>query len=411
MGAARSTLVAAIGMIAAQGLSLIIHSRLLQPAEVGRYAWVLATMGSIAVVTALGIPRAIIQAPDLSFSQFRMLRRQTGLLALFLMLVGPVVILLFDRSIDGSAIVLALAIAVSSAMGLVTNVSVAWLQRHLQHGVVAQRQLYGYIASYLVLGSCLAWLGFGVWSLVISNVFQSVLVLIQFAMLTSSPRHAPLKTAHIPMRLRRFGLQAVVLQFAEGVTTTIVLISATSFIGLSTTGALSRSLLITQLTLGAFFNIYITVFSSSFARLQSDLPAVRSLCKKIYGFHVPAVIVLGSIVGLIGPSLIPTIMGEAWGESADLLSLLVIITAIHFLSSPFYIAIEALGSIGPKLAIQIGFVVLLLAGVIIVRPSTAERLLGMWLLVELLRTSIGLLVFSLITRDARKPRNHVDNCS
>jgi len=46
-----------------------------------------------------------------------------------------------------------------------------------------------------------------------------------------------------------------------------------------------------------------------------------------------------------------------------------------------------------------------------VRPSTAERLLGMWLLVELLRTSIGLLVFSLITRDARKPRNHVDNCS
>jgi O-antigen/teichoic acid export membrane protein len=104
-------------------------------------------------------------------------------------------------------------------------------------------------------------------------------------------------------------------------------------------------------------------------------------------------------------------MGEAWGESADLLSLLVIITAIHFLSSPFYIAIEALGSIGPKLAIQMGFVVLLLAGVIIVRPSTAERLLGMWLLVELLRTSIGLLVFSLITRDGRKPRNHVDNCS
>lgn len=147
--------------------STMVLARLLEPSDFGLVAMIMAIVGVADLVRDFGLTGAIVQSRDLTGRQWSSLLWFSTLLGTVLMIAvavaAPLIAALYG---EPRLIVLTLAIAPTLlANGLAMPMQAA-VQRRLEFGTLAMIDVVA-MAVGVVLSILTAWIGWGVWSLVV----------------------------------------------------------------------------------------------------------------------------------------------------------------------------------------------------------------------------------------------------
>jgi len=156
-----------------QFITLIILARLLEPKDFGLMASAMVVIGFVNVFRDLGISAAIIQKKEISddlFSSVFWMSVISGIVLMLLLLVLSVQIAKFFNALDLIPIVRILSIGfVFSGFSILQQ---AFLEKELQFKLLAKYEFFAIIIGASIAIS-LAFLKFGVWSLVYQNLTYS----------------------------------------------------------------------------------------------------------------------------------------------------------------------------------------------------------------------------------------------
>ncbi|GAA3633393.1 lipopolysaccharide biosynthesis protein [Microbacterium awajiense] len=150
-----------------QLLSTMVLARMLEPADFGLVAMVMAIVGVADLVRDFGLTGAILQAKKLTAAQWQsLLWFSAGLGTVLMVLVAasaPLIALLYG---ERQLVVLTLAVAPTLLLNGLAMPLQAAVQRDLRFGTLAMIDIVA-MAVGVVLSVAAAWMGWGVWSLVV----------------------------------------------------------------------------------------------------------------------------------------------------------------------------------------------------------------------------------------------------
>lgn len=150
-----------------QLVSTMVLARLLDPGDFGLIAMIMAIVGVADLVRDFGMTGAIIQARVLSVKQWSSLLWFSlllgGVLTIVVAVSAPLIAALYDEQ---RLVILTLAIAPTLLLNAIAMPMQAAAQRDMRFGTLAMIDIVAMVVG-VVLSVIAAFLGFGVWSLVI----------------------------------------------------------------------------------------------------------------------------------------------------------------------------------------------------------------------------------------------------
>lgn len=193
------------GRIFAQFVSQVALARLLGPEPMGVFAYAFLTVTLCALIIEMGLGQALIQAPELT-------DEDVGTACGRLLLIGSVGaagLYLCAESIANelysapNATPVIQAMAASVLVSGATASASAVLRRDIEFKITQLAEVGSYVLGYLIVGVAAAWLGLGVWSLVLAWHVQTVTACV--AMYAYSPRSLMPSNPFRPLRMAGFG--------------------------------------------------------------------------------------------------------------------------------------------------------------------------------------------------------------
>ncbi len=193
----------AVGRIAATFVSQIALARLLGPEPFGLFGYAFLTVMLLGVIVEMGLPNALVQAPDLDDKTVAVALGRlllAGTIAALGVYLAADLIAAHVFSNPQAAPVLR-AMSPTLVVAAAASAATAMLSRDLEFKVIQLAALGSYVVGYLVVGIGAALMGLGVWSLVLAWHVQTLLACVIMA--RRSPRS--LRPAN---PLRRIGVAA-----------------------------------------------------------------------------------------------------------------------------------------------------------------------------------------------------------
>ena len=174
LSGARWTVAARIGLQLITWPITILVIRLLEPSDYGLFAIAMVVIGFIALFSELGLGTALVQADkvdnDTERTACAVIVALNFLIATVLVLVAPLAAAWFNA--PGLTLVIQ-ALTLELLVSSVAAVPQAMLERALQFRQLSIAMMAaGACAAAVTL--CAAWLGFGVWSLVVGNLTLAI---------------------------------------------------------------------------------------------------------------------------------------------------------------------------------------------------------------------------------------------
>ncbi len=307
---------------------LAILGHLLLPRDFGLVAAAGTVLWFANIFSSLGVGPAIVQRPTLEVRHIHTGFVTTlvfGLLfAVLAVVLAPWIASLFH--IPAVATVLRV-MAVLLPISALAAVGEALLQRGLRFGVIARGELASYIVGYGAVGIPLAWLGYGVWSLVGAEVVKSVCKTTWF--LVAAPHSKRL----------RFDLRACreLLWFGSGYTATSLsmyfalqgdnLVVARA-LGAGALGLYGRAYELMLLPSKALGDMLHKVLFPTMSKVQRDPRGLRMAYRR--GIALAALVVLPASAAMVvlAPEIVRTLLGPRWMDAVAPLRILAI--AMYF---------------------------------------------------------------------------------
>lgn len=201
--------IGAVGRIAATFISQIALARMLGPETFGVFGYAVLTVSLLAVVVEMGLHSALVQAAALDDAT---LASACGRLLLAGAVASVAVFLgagwIATRVLDApEAVGVVRAMSPTLLVGALTAAATAMSARELNFRNIQVAALGSYVIGYLVVGIVAAFMGLGVWSLVIAWHVQTLLACA--VLVVRSPR--PLWPGHPLRRLTLDRYASVVL--------------------------------------------------------------------------------------------------------------------------------------------------------------------------------------------------------
>ncbi len=320
---------------------LVALARLLRPEDFGLAALVFLFLTLIHLTAEFGLGVALVQRPELTPADvnlpFYAALGASIVLALTLVLLSPEVAGLLGR--PEIATYLAGAAAIAPFM-TVNALQEAMYRREMNYRPLALRTLAGTWAGGAV-GIGLAYLGFGVWALILQF---AVTMVVSAAWLWARPTWTPGRElrARSAGELGRFGLSVVgeyYVDFAtmRSVDVIIALKYGPAALGLYTVSARLYQLLL-QLLQTSVSNVALAMLS----RIADDRARIRQLfvrCASLVAMTAtPAFFALAAVA----PEINRVAFGAKWIGAEDLMTPLLLLGGLHavqFLGGPFLTAI------------------------------------------------------------------------
>jgi len=316
--------------------------RLLKPEDYGLMAMAGFFIGFLALWQELGLAPAIIQKKEITDSE---LRRAFGcvllintLFLLCMLIFAPFVASFFS---EPRIVSILRALSITFPLAALYFLPQALLRRNFEFKRKATIDLLANVlASVTVLG--LAYLGYGVWSLVLSMISMNVFKVIAFNVQKkycyrpsfdfSGMRHFMVFGGHITVTrtLWYFYSQADIL-------------IAGRILGKDILGVYAIAMRIASLPIDKLSSIFTQIGLTTFAKIQSDLDAVQKsflrLVKISNIFSFPLFIGLA----IIAPNLIPLVLGDNWAAVIVPIQILCIIMPVRLVSILFPPIITGVG--------------------------------------------------------------------
>ncbi|TPE43056.1 lipopolysaccharide biosynthesis protein [Pontibacter mangrovi] len=334
-------------------------ARLLAPEAFGLVAisGVIIRFGSY--FANMGLTKAIVQKEELEPQHIRAAftaSASLGLLFTFLtFLLAPLAADFFENP-DVTPIVQVMSLAFLISGLSITSVSL--LEREMKFKLLSIIEMVAYVLSYIVAGIVLAYLNFGVWSLIIATLLQMTIsaigayvvvrhnVLLQFRLEPYKP-------------LFSYGSRMSFISFLEFLSQEFGTILIGRVLGSHKLGIYNRAYMLVNLPMYMLTRTFTKVVFPSFSKIQNDIQKLG----KIYlsSITLLAAIVIPACMGIsvAAPELVRIVLGEQWGESVPVLQVLSLALSLSFITMFAGIVCDAKAVLNVKIVLNIVFILVI----------------------------------------------------
>ncbi|HEX7336553.1 MAG TPA: lipopolysaccharide biosynthesis protein [Gemmatimonadales bacterium] len=293
---------------------LIVLARLLSPADFGIVSAALIVIGFSAVFSQLGLGPALVQRTRLEPRHISTAFAASVIIGLLLAgvlwVTAPAIARFFHM--ESSVEVLRALAWIFPIKGL-SGVAECLVQRDLKFRWLATRDVLSYGLGYGVVGIVLAWAGWGVWSLVIAQMTQTVL---NTAILLSvrPPALRPLPSWRAFVELMNFGAGFTAARVANFMANQGDNLVVGRVLGPQALGIYTRAYQLMAVPTTLFGDVLDRVLFPTMAKVQHDPPRLAGAYLQAVASIALVMLPIGVVMTLLAPEVVVTLLGPKWVE-------------------------------------------------------------------------------------------------
>ncbi|MBX0332448.1 lipopolysaccharide biosynthesis protein [Pontibacter sp. HSC-14F20] len=307
----------------------------------------------------LGLNQAIIQKEELTTENIRAAFTSSALLgAVFTVLawaLAPYATLIFDMP---EVVPIVRVMALAFVIGGVSATATSLLQRNMRFKELSIVETASYVISYLGVGILLAWLDFGVWSLVYASLVQQALVAIGAHAMA---RHnlLPVVRWEAYRALLAYGSKMSVISFFEFIYTELATLLIGRVFGAYKLGIYNRAFMLVNLPMYNLTRTVSRVVFPSFSKLQSETAKLSQVY--LSSTTLLATLIIPVCLGIMvaAPEIVHVVLGDQWLEAIPVLQVLSLAIPLSFVTMFAGIVCDAKAVLNWKIVITITLIVVI----------------------------------------------------
>ncbi|MDX5436172.1 MAG: oligosaccharide flippase family protein, partial [Pontibacter sp.] len=245
--------------------------------------------------------------------------------------------------------------AFSLLIGGLSSTAFSLSERNMRFKQLSITETLSYVISYLGVGVLLAYLGYGVWSLVFATLTQAALVALGAYIIT---RHnvLPLFKWDAYKPLFSYGSKMSVISFLEFLSQDMATILIGKTLGPYKLGIYDRAHRLVNLPMYMLTRTISRVIFPSFSKLQSETTKLANAY--ISSTTLLATIIIPTCLGLLvaAPEVVYILLGDQWGESIPVLQVLCLAIPLSFITMFAGIVCDAKAALNIKIVLTIVFI-------------------------------------------------------
>ncbi len=366
----------------------VVLARILGPQPFGLMAVAWLVIGWGYLIADFGFGAALVQMKTISENQVRFVFTIQVLIGAAMTGVTAASAGLIARVFDQPDLVLVIrVISLTFLAQTLGQTAQSLLKRDLDFRSLQGAHIFSYILAYGIVGIPLAYLGLGVWSLVIAQLSQTMLSTIFVYAKTRHPV-GPLLVEPHASKLFKFGSQVVGNNLINLATQSMDTFFVGRFFGIVALGLYNRSYTLLSTPTVSFVSLLQGVLFPTYSRFQGD----DTTLKRGYLASVGAITLLTLPVffgvAVVPQTVIEGMYGERWSAAIPLLVPLAMAMPFHALMAMAGPLMYGKGRPGIELRIQAAVAVLLLLTMVLVSRFTVVMLAWSVLLIYIIRCAL-----------------------
>jgi len=320
-------------------------ARMLTPMDFGILGAAMVVVSLAEIFSKIGVAPALVQLPDLTEAHIR-----TGFtLTVLFGLIGGALIYILAPTMAGIfrmpelqpvVEVLALIMPLRS----VSVVSEALVQRHMRFRAMASSILMGYVAGPALAAIVFAFLGYGVWSLVIGQLVQAFVL---SAALIAFARHSikPMLNGNAVRHLAHFGTGVTLARFGNYIAFNADNFIVGRFLGADALGFYSRAYQILMQPTALVGSVGDKVLYPALATVQGERKRMLRAYYRSMSLVALATFPLSAMLYVLGPEIIGLLLGNQWTSAVLPFQILVLSLAFRTAYKVTGTLMRAVGSV------------------------------------------------------------------
>jgi O-antigen/teichoic acid export membrane protein len=351
--------------LTAQLLAIMALGRLLTPAEFGLMGAATVVIACSQIVSQIGVGPAIIQRRELEPTHLRVavtLSCTLGLLLGAIVWLGASAGAAFYRMPELEPVLR--VVAFLFPLDGLNTVAKALLTRQLRFRLYAALDAGSFVLGYAAVGVLLAWLGYGVWALVIAQLSQ---VALRTVVMYLAARH-PVR----PSLDRRAARELLSFGFGHSMAQIGTLLSQQGdnlvvgrWLGATALGVYGRAYSLMVMPATAFGRIVNRVLFPVMAQVQDERGRLANAYERALAIVALVSLPLSAFLWVVAPEFIPVILGPAWGGVVLPFRLFTVSLLFRMSSKVSDACTKAAGEVYKRALIQFGYAGLVVVGAII----------------------------------------------
>jgi PST family polysaccharide transporter len=295
----------------------IVLARLLGPKPFGQLGVAAIAFGLGNQLADAGFSSALVQAPDLPERHIRFAFTMQVLIGCTMTAVAWLIAPVLGKAFrDPGVVGVVRAVSPLFFLQSLGQTATGLLKRKMRFRPIQAAQIVSYLAGYAIVGVTMAYLGYGVWSLVAAQLTQPLLYsVIAYANVRHSLRF---QIDLSGLRLARFGAQVTGANLINWTISNLDNIFVGRVFGSTSLGLYSRSFNLASNPVEGFVTTVQQVLFASCSRVeQRREPMRRAYLAAIGGVALVTMPVFWSLA-VCGQLVIGSLYGSRWGEAAPL---------------------------------------------------------------------------------------------
>ncbi len=309
--------------------STIILTRLLVPEDFGLLAIALSIVVFGNMLNDFGLSQALIQKKvinsyDIRYT-FTIQMSFAIIITFFVFITSPFLATYFENPEVESILNVMSFMFIIQAFGLT---AMNLLRRSLDFKKVQIAQVLAYLVSYGFVGIPMAYLSFGVWSLVMAQLVQTLSITI---ITYSMNRHSiiPLYTYEDKSYILKFAGKTIVNNIVNWSISSVDIFLIGHFLGVKSLGYYNRANALMTMSTGIIVGSVKGVLFSMYSKIQDDLKLLRKLYLGSITAMGYAIIPLVLTIALVPGTIVSALFGEHWIFLSELIPPLAIAMIIR----------------------------------------------------------------------------------
>jgi O-antigen/teichoic acid export membrane protein len=330
----------------------VVMARLLGPPAFGLVAMARVVLRFASYFADMGVGRALVQKKEISSEDIRASFTSAFFLGIVFFgitwFAAPLAVYVFNSPEVISVLRL---MALSLVLTGLSMTAMSLLRRKMEFRVLAIIDTSSYIIGYGGVGITLAYVGFGVWSLVIAALSQggiSVVLSYLFSRHSLSPiyRWKPYRS------LYSFGTRVSMISFLEFITSNLDTLAIGHFIGAAALGIYNRAFMLVNLPMEYFSTSFSKVLFPSFSRIQTEIPRLKKAYLSSIMIAAAFLVPTCSGIAVASREIVLLVLGDKWTQAIPVLQILALATPFSLLSHFSGVVCEATATLNVKIVLQ-----------------------------------------------------------
>jgi O-antigen/teichoic acid export membrane protein len=345
--------IGAIARVVSQlGIAAIL-ARLLTPADFGLVALGLVIIRFGRYFADFGMGGAVQQKKELTADDIRASFALCTVLGVGFFLATALsadfIAAFFDS--PGAATVIQW-LALSFVLSGLSTTALAVLKRAFAFKYISIAELVSYLIGFGIVGIGMAYAGFGVYSLVVANLVQPLIVLVMVFYKSAHPLSIPLRMK--PYRqLVSFGGNYSLVNFLGFISSNLDHLVIGKFFSAELLGYYNRGKYLVTLPVYHLLVSVTNVLFPAYSTLQDDALRLKALYRN--GMLAMGMILVPIGFGMVpaAPQIVDLLLGDQWRESVVILQVCALFVPVEMLTSVAATLCSARGRLRQQLVIQL----------------------------------------------------------